>query len=420
MIEPEVDLLIVGRRFEEAARLTRDESTRRDLLELGLLWGRYALVKELRERLPGVVDDAAWVRFLYNRALPMVPWRRSGAVARVDRDVLGAIAADLGISLGAAATLAGQALADAKTRNLGKVHDLASIGGAADLVEAVHRAIAQRERYARATLDVRVRERLYSRGADHVELLQRGDTDEDDPKVAWLWRADRRGQPVVFKEHLAHPTNWSRLDGGNDEPGLLASVRHPNVVKVLERGGFEGNPSFVMDFVAGARPPTAAEGMAVGRDVASALTELHHRGIVVFDVKPDNVLWDGQRAVLIDLGFAQRVTAEEPVAATLQGSPRGVPPEVLRRWRGGKPVDVFQLGLALFTWLTGEHAFADPAVSDDEPDARLHYARAILHGAPRLDRLEPAHRALVGAMLDPWPDARPTASELFTHLLEHA
>jgi hypothetical protein len=410
VIEPEVDVAIVERRFERAAELTRDDETLRALLDLGLGWGRHGLVKALRARLPGVIDDATWTRFLYERALPMLPWHRAGQAVRVDRRVLSAIAVDLGISSGAAAGLAGTALVQAGTRNVGKVLDLAVIGDAPELVAWARGVLERRARFPRATLEARVGERV----------LQRGDGDEDDPKSAWGWLVERGGRRAVLKEHLGHPTNWAELSGRNDEPGLLASLRHPNLVRLHGDGNVEGIASFVMEYVADARPPAPTDALAVARDVASVLAALHRKDVVVFDVKPDNVLWDGRRAVLIDLGFAQRVTAEQPLAATLHGSPRAVAPEVLRRWRGGKPVDVFQLGLALFHWLTGEHAFTDVFAGDDNPGVRAHYATAILHGTPRVERLAPAHRKLVGAMLDPWPAARPTAAELFQHLLATA
>lgn len=419
MIEPEVDRLIVERRFEEAARTTRDDATLRDLLELGLQWGRYRLVRDLRERLPGVVSDDKWIQFLYDRALPAVPWRRDGAVVCVDRGVLGAIAEDLGVPLEMAAQHAALGLMEPETRNLGKLLDLSLLAESKWLVTWTRARLAQRERRSRATLDARVQVHLRARGATAITVLQTGDVDEDDPLAAWVWLVERGARKHVVKEHLGHPTNWSRRDGRNEEPGLLATVQHPNLVRLVKRGAVDGNDCLVLGYVPDARPPGRGDALHVARDVAGALAALHASGVVVLDVKPDNVLWDGRRGVLIDLGFAQRVSADELEVATLHGCARSVAPEVLRRWRGGRPVDVFQLGVALFFWLTGEHAFAEVDVPDG-PDARLHYARAILYGSPRLHRLDEGHRRLVGAMLDPWPDARPTAAELCTHLMAHA
>jgi serine/threonine protein kinase len=86
------------------------------------------------------------------------------------------------------------------------------------------------------------------------------------------------------------------------EAEVMAEVKHPNVIQVIELGEHAGKPFMAMEFVAGGSlsgrlrggvqlpPRDAAELMEkVARGVAAA----HDLGIVHRDLKPDNVLMDG-------------------------------------------------------------------------------------------------------------------------------
>ncbi|MEO1233907.1 MAG: serine/threonine-protein kinase, partial [Myxococcota bacterium] len=112
---------------------------------------------------------------------------------------------------------------------------------------------------------------------------------------------------------------------------LLACLTHPNLVKVHELWVQGGMPVIVMEFLDGPtlerlpKPLEEARVRSLGAQLASALGELHDASIVHADVKPSNIhVLSGDRAVLVDLGFAVMASSELPPIGL---SPLYAPPE---------------------------------------------------------------------------------------------
>ncbi len=133
--------------------------------------------------------------------------------------------------------------------------------------------------------------------------------------------------------------------------------------------------------------------LAVARDVALALEELHGAGSAHGDVKPANIVSDDQTgsARLIDLGLGDAVDR----AAPRGGTPRYLAPEVFDAARSGdgRARDLWALGLVLAE-------IASPRVADATDPAE----------AARDDSLPPALEPIVTALLSPAPGARPSAA----------
>ncbi len=147
-------------------------------------------------------------------------------------------------------------------------------------------------------------------------------------------------------------------------------VRDPSLVRIRHQGEDALGPYLLSDFVPGRslREILAEEGVLpeplvrrAGEQLAGALAALHAAGLVHGDVKPENARLDEEgRAVLLDLGFARCLAAEEPREHA--GSLAYLSPERARGGGATRASDVFALGLLLYEVVTGVHPFgyADP------------------------------------------------------------
>jgi len=159
------------------------------------------------------------------------------------------------------------------------------------------------------------------------------------------------------------------------ESRLAASLDHPAVVPVYDSREVDGELIVAMRLVAGGDlrrtldregPLEPARAIALLGQVAEALDAAHAAGIVHRDVKPHNVLVEGDRAFLTDFGLAKALgESGAQSGASVVGTADYMSPE---QWSGGAvgpPADVYSLGCVLYEALTGvvpsARKGADPA-----------------------------------------------------------
>ena len=158
------------------------------------------------------------------------------------------------------------------------------------------------------------------------------------------------------------------------EAEMVATLEHPNIVKLYDYGEERGRFISVMEYL-----PAGSLGQLIGRGVmdpariesilgqiARALDEAHRRGIVHRDLKPENVLLAtvadgrGQQDVVkvVDFGIARKPkgSAEErtlTVTGALMGTPAYMAPEQFMAEKVDGRVDVYALALIAYQMLTG-------------------------------------------------------------------
>jgi serine/threonine-protein kinase len=111
-------------------------------------------------------------------------------------------------------------------------------------------------------------------------------------------------------------------------------------------------------------PLPAPEVIRIGRAVADALAFAHGEGVVHRDMKPDNIMLEGDRVLVADFGVARAVSeVQEKLTATglVVGTPTYMSPE---QASGDRQIDgrsdIFGLACVLYELLAGEPPFAGP------------------------------------------------------------
>ncbi len=231
----------------------------------------------------------------------------------------------------------------------------------------------------------------------HYEILRslgRGGMGE-----VYLARDTRLGREVALKFLPADlQTDPSRRARFEREAQTVAALNHPHVVTVhaVEEAG--GQPFIVMEFVDGKTLDEVVDagGLPMSRffELALALTDAvaaaHARGITHRDLKPRNVMIDGDgRLKVLDFGLA-KLLEEAPEAGddatiaadpgvTREGTIVGTAAYMSPEQAEGKPVDnrsdVFSLGILLYQMLTGRKPF--------EGDTLMSTLTAVLRDEPR-------------------------------------
>jgi DNA-binding beta-propeller fold protein YncE len=161
------------------------------------------------------------------------------------------------------------------------------------------------------------------------------------------------------------------------ESRLAARLDHPAVVPVYDAREEDGELIVAMRLVEGGDlrrlirrqgplPPARAI-MLLGQ-VADALDAAHEAGIVHRDVKPHNILVEGDRAYLSDFGLAKAIEGTgDGSSASVVGTVEYMAPEQWRGERVGPSADVYSLGCVLYETLTGIAPFARKE-ADTEPE----------------------------------------------------
>jgi len=189
------------------------------------------------------------------------------------------------------------------------------------------------------------------------------------------------------------------------ETRAAGGMSHPNIVPIHGADEIDGHVFFVMGYVDGeslathvtARgrldPKTVVELL---RDVASALSHAHRRGIVHRDIKAENILIERAtgRALVTDFGIA-RLAEAAPLTATgqLLGTVYYVSPEQVSGERVDQRSDLYSLGVVGYLALTGCFPF----------DAELASAVLVAHvtrPAPRVRDANPDVPEPLAAVID--------------------
>ena len=150
-----------------------------------------------------------------------------------------------------------------------------------------------------------------------------------------------------------------------DEASTIAKLRHPNIVGIHGLGRTPAGAYFiVMDLITGpnldhlgrTRAISTEEAIRWAIEACHALEHAHARGIIHCDLKPANLLLDGDGNLRVtDFGLARSLTEHTPWTAEIEGTAPFMAPEQASRSWGPIDIrtDVYGIGAVLYTLLTG-------------------------------------------------------------------
>lgn len=213
--------------------------------------------------------------------------------------------------------------------------------------------------------------------------------DENDGSVVAVKLLRREHGTAETLAHLRH------------EFRLLSSLHHPNLAEVHDfaRDESTGEWFFTSEFVEGRDLLTATAHLLpddvypLVAQVCAALDYLHARGLVHYDVKPDNLLAAGKgaeaRVKLVDFDLAG--SAREGRDSSVKGTVHYIAPEVVRSAPVDHRADLYSLGVTLFQVFYRCLPF--------EGGSQLETLRLHLYEEPRLPSTAKGLPAPLGAVI---------------------
>ena len=152
------------------------------------------------------------------------------------------------------------------------------------------------------------------------------------------------------------------------EASAAASLSHPNVVAIFDRGSWDGTYYIAMEYLPGKTlkevireqgPMPPGEAIEIAIQVLRAAAYAHRHGVIHRDLKPHNIiLAEEGRVVVTDFGIARAASdGEITQAGSIMGTAQYLSPEQAEGGRVSEASDIYAVGILLYELLTGTVPF---------------------------------------------------------------
>ena len=184
----------------------------------------------------------------------------------------------------------------------------------------------------------------------------------------YLASKEKDDEPLVVKILRPEITaNSKALARCLEEFEMVERIQSPHVARIYGHGKFEDQAYLVMEFFEGGdlaqrlngNPLPPEEALKLFRELMFALGDIHEKGILHRDLKPQNLMFrsDGSLAI-VDFGIAKDIAAVDRTSqGEVLGTPRYMSPEQVQGRALDLRTDVYSAGVLLFQMLSGQHLF---------------------------------------------------------------
>jgi DNA-binding response OmpR family regulator len=177
---------------------------------------------------------------------------------------------------------------------------------------------------------------------------------DDEPLVVKILRSEVMSDPHALTRFM-------------EEYAMVERIQSRHVARIHGHGTSEGHAYLVMEFFEGGdlmkrlggRPVPPEEALRLFRELMFALGDIHEKGILHRDLKPQNLMFrnDGSLAI-VDFGIAKHIDAIDRTShGEILGTPRYMSPEQVQGRALDLRTDIYSAGVLLYQMLTGTHLF---------------------------------------------------------------
>jgi beta-lactam-binding protein with PASTA domain len=180
----------------------------------------------------------------------------------------------------------------------------------------------------------------------------------------YLARDQLLGRQVAVKLlHHRFAEDQEFVERFRREASSAASLSHPNVVAIFDRGEWDGTYYIAMEYLPGRSlkavvrehgPLDPAAAIDIVIQILLAARFAHRRGVIHRDLKPHNVILDEEgRAKVTDFGIARAGASDMTLTGSIMGTAQYLSPEQAQGHAVSASSDIYAVGIVLYELLTG-------------------------------------------------------------------
>ncbi len=238
--------------------------------------------------------------------------------------------------------------------------------------------------------------------------------------VAHDHKHDREVAVKVLRPEVARALGSGRF---LREISIAGRLIHPHILPLFDSGEAGQSLYYVMPFIEGEtlrqrlqreHQLPLGDALAIARQVSDALTFAHARNVVHRDVKPENILLDGDQVYVADFGIARAMQVAAGDTLSTPGLAVGTPTYMSPEQAAGAAVldgrsDLYSLACVVYEMLAGEPPHTGPTAQAILARQQMETPRSIRVLRPTVP--EAVERTVLTALAKPPADRFPTVSQ---------